>query len=119
MDEHSKSKINKVLLQLRQAFQFALWEFDKLVAWDTVSIDKTLRLVADKTGAKFRDLVRPFYVAIAGSAQSLPLFDSMELLGRDVCRERLRRSLTVVGGVSANEAKAWAKLLAAEAAAEE
>lgn len=111
------NKLNE--LQLRQAFQFALWEFDKLAAWDTVSIDKTLRLVADKTGAKFRDLVRPFYVAIAGSAQSLPLFDSMELLGRDVCRERLRRSLTVVGGVSANEAKAWAKLLAAEAAAEE
>jgi len=111
------NKLNE--LQLRQAFQFALWEFDKLVAWDVASIDKTLRLVADKTGTKFRDLVRPFYVAIAGSAQSLPLFDSMELLGRDVCRERLRRSLTVVGGVSANEAKAWAKLLAAEAAAEE
>ncbi len=111
------NKLNE--LQLRQAFHFALAEFDKLAAWDTASIDKTLRLVADKTGVKFRDLVRPFYVAIAGSAQSLPLFDSMELLGRDVVRERLRRSLAVVGGVSAKEAKEWAKLLAAEAATEE
>ncbi|WP_428248558.1 glutamate--tRNA ligase [Ferrovibrio sp.] len=111
------NKLNET--QLRQVFQFGLWEFDKLVSWEAGTIDKTLRFIADKAGVKFRDLVRPFYVAITGSAQSLPLFDSMELLGRDVVRERLRRSLSVVGGVSAKEAKEWAKLLAAEAASEE
>jgi glutamyl-tRNA synthetase len=111
------NKLNET--QLRQVFQFGLWEFDKLVSWEAGAIDKTLRFIADKAGVKFRDLVRPFYVAITGSAQSLPLFDSMELLGRDVVRERLRRSLTVVGGVSSKEAKEWAKLLAEEASVEE
>ncbi len=49
-----------------------------------------MRGVADTLGRKFRDVVRPFYVAIAGSPTALPLFDSMVLLGRDLTRERLR-----------------------------
>ena len=35
-------------------------------------------------------------VAIAGSAQSTPLFDSMEILGKDLCRARLRKALDVI-----------------------
>ena len=56
---------------------------------------------------KFRDLSRVYYVAISGSQTSLPLFDSMELLGRDLCRERFRVALDVLGGVSAKEQKEW------------
>jgi glutamyl-tRNA synthetase len=56
---------------------------------------------------KFRDLSRVYYVAMTGSATSLPLFDSMELLGRDICRERCRVALESFGGVSAKEQKEW------------
>jgi glutamyl-tRNA synthetase len=48
---------------------------------------------------KLRDLLRPFYVAIAGSSTSTPLFDSMEILGKDICRARLRRALELVQAV--------------------
>jgi hypothetical protein len=41
-----------------------------------------------------------FYVAISGSPQSLPLFDSMLLLGRDLVRERLRVALERLGGAT-------------------
>ncbi len=46
-------------------------------------------------------------MALTGSPTSLPLFESMELLGRDIVRERLRVALDVLGGVSAKEQKAW------------
>ena len=47
-------------------------------------------------GKKMRDVARPFYVAITGSPTSIPLYDSMELLGRDVVRERLRNALELM-----------------------
>ena len=31
----------------------------------------------------------PFFVAIAGTATSIPVFDSMEILGSDMTRRRL------------------------------
>jgi glutamyl-tRNA synthetase len=79
--------------ELRTAFAGALARFDALTVWDHPSIERVLRAVGDELGKKFRDVVRPFYVAITGSPTSIPLFDAMELLGRDVCRERLRRAL--------------------------
>jgi hypothetical protein len=47
---------------------------------------------------------------MTGSPTSLPLFDSMELLGRDLARERFRVALDVFGGVSAKEQKEWQAL---------
>jgi glutamyl-tRNA synthetase len=51
---------------------------------------------SEKCQIKLRDFLRPFYVAIAGSATSTPLFDSMEILGRDLCRARIRRALELL-----------------------
>jgi hypothetical protein len=44
---------------------------------------------------------------MTGSATSVPLFDAMELLGRDLVRERLRAALEALGGVTAAEQKNW------------
>jgi glutamyl-tRNA synthetase len=81
---------------LRAAFAQALAELDALPEWTLPGIEGVLRGVADALGRKFRDVVRPFYVAIAGSPTALPLFDSMVLLGRDLTRERLRRALATL-----------------------
>ncbi len=43
----------------------------------------------------------------------MALFESMALLGRDMCRERLRVALETLGGVSAKEQKAWQRESAA------
>ena len=51
---------------------------------------------SDSFQIKLRDFLRPFYVAIAGSPTSTPLFDSMEILGRDLCRARLRNAQEVL-----------------------
>lgn len=82
--------------EIRRAFELALGEFDVLPAWNASGVEATIKSVAAKLEKKVREVARPFYVAITGSATSIPLFDSMELLGRDLVRERLRDALALL-----------------------
>ena len=100
-------------LAMRQAYQLALWEIDGLREWNVASIEGALKRVADALGKKFRDVARPFYVAITGSPTSVPLYDAMALLGRDLVRERVRNALELLGTPSNKEQTEWKKLLAA------
>ena len=69
-----------------------------------------MKKIAGTLDVKVRDVTRPFYVAITGSPTSVPLFDAIELLGRDIVRERLRHALELAGTPSAAELKEWKKL---------
>jgi len=91
----------------RKALALAMWRLDAVSSYDKATIEVVLKETAVELEQKFKDLVRLYYVAISGSPTSLPLFDSMELLGRDLCRERFRVALDALGGVSAKEQKAW------------
>jgi len=77
----------------RQALTLGLSEFDALPAWNAFAIETSFKRIAERLDKKLRDVTRPFYVAITGSPTSIPLYDSMELLGRDLVRERLRNAL--------------------------
>lgn len=100
-------------LAIRRAFVLAQTGFDALPEWELGGIETVVRHVADAQAAKLRDLVRPFYVAVTGGAQSLPLFDSMVLLGRDLVRERLRVALERLGGATNAELEGWRREWAA------
>ena len=78
-------------------------------SWETGEIEAVLKGVAAAVDVKLRDVTRPFYVAITGSATSVPLYDAIEILGRDIVRERLRHALKVLGGVTSSELKEWQK----------
>jgi glutamyl-tRNA synthetase len=106
-DELRAGKLDDV--SLRKALQLASWGFDALPHWQTADIEAVLKDVAARLDAKLRDVTRPFYVAITGSATSVPLYDAIDILGRDIVRERLRVALEVLGGVSSAELKEWAK----------
>jgi glutamyl-tRNA synthetase len=67
--------------------------------------------VAAALRKKPREVARPFYVAVTGSPTSIPLYDSMELLGRDMVRERLRDALAVLGPPSNREKEEWQSML--------
>ena len=82
--------------QTREALSLALGELDALPAWNAVAIETAIKGVAEQLDKKPRDVARPFYVAITGSPTSIPLYDSMELLGRDLVRERLRNALDLL-----------------------
>lgn len=90
-----RAKLDDV--EMRKAFILALSELDALPVWDALGIETVLNRVAEALGKKTRDVARPFYVAITGSPTSIPLFDSMELLGRDLVRERLRAAIALLG----------------------
>ena len=47
-------------------------------------------------GKKLRVVTPPLFVAVSGSQRSLPLFDSMALLGRSVVRQRLKVAIQVL-----------------------
>ncbi len=97
----------------RKLVVLALAAFDALPAWNVADIEAAVRNLSERAGVKLRDAVRPLYVAVTGSAQSVPLFDSMALLGRDLVRERLRVALEVLGGATNAESESWRKLLVA------
>lgn len=74
-------------------------DLEKILEWNVETIDQELRSVADKLGKKLRVVTPPLFVAVSGSARSLPLFDSMALLGRSVVRQRLKVAATVVASM--------------------
>jgi glutamyl-tRNA synthetase len=74
-------------------FRIALWEFEKMRAWDGDSLQSCIARIAEKEGLKLRDAVLPFFVAMTGSPASTPLFESMAILGSDLVRRRLHHAL--------------------------
>ena len=97
--------------QQRQAYQLALWQFDKLAEWDKPSVEGVLRDTATRLDLKFKFMVRAFFIAITGSPTSVPLFEATVHLGRDIVRERLRHALEILGNPSKKELKSWEELL--------
>jgi len=81
------------------------------IEWTKDQIESMFRDLATKMEIKLRDLLPPFYVAIGGRPASTPLFDSMEILGRDISRMRLRHALTLLGGPQSEEKQRWLKKL--------
>ena len=60
---------------------------------------------SERNDIKLRNLLAPMFIAVSGSSRSLPLFDSMSILGRSVVRQRLKQAeLAVKAGVEAAKA---------------
>jgi glutamyl-tRNA synthetase len=59
--------------------------------WTTAAVEQTLHgALVDRLGLKPRNAYGPIRVAVTGRGVSPPLFESMELLGRDRSLARLR-----------------------------
>jgi glutamyl-tRNA synthetase len=65
-------------------------------SWEHEALEQEYRALADRLEVKFRDFTAPIRVAITGHSVSPPLFESMEVLGRDVCVLRLRQAVQLV-----------------------
>ena len=72
----------------------------QLDAWDAASIEESLKAsLVDGLGLKPRKAYGPVRVAISGRTVSPPLYESMELLGRERSTARLGAGLEAAGGV--------------------
>jgi len=85
---------------LVKGMQFALWRLEAQRHWTRDSVWADLKGIADAMGVKVKDFLAPLFVAIAGSSASFSVVDSMELLGPDMSRARIRHAIEVLGGVS-------------------
>ena len=95
--------------ELKEMFQIAIWKLEAERAFTGEAIENVFRGLAERFDVSLRDLSRPFYVAITGAKASTPLFQSMEILGLDLVRMRLRRAIESLGGISAKRLKALEK----------
>ena len=85
--------------------QCVLWVLEREQTFTADVIQGQFRRLSEALGLSMRDLTRPFYVAMSGETVSLPLFQSMEILGPDLVRARIRRAIDVLGGISGKRMK--------------
>ena len=85
--------------------QFYLWACEARRDWQRDGLFADAKQLADGLGVKIKDFLFPVFVAIAGTAASFSVVDSMELLGADLSRARLRHAVELLGGVSKKQTK--------------
>lgn len=74
----------------------ALSLFEKLNGWTTANLEKETRGLAGKKGWKVPDLFMLLRVAVTGQAVSPPLFECMEVLGKEKTISRVKGALKVL-----------------------
>ena len=65
---------------------------ERLSQWSAEAIEAALKGICEELGEKPRQVFGPIRVAVTGSRISPGLYESLELLGRDVALARLRRA---------------------------
>ncbi|WP_430496902.1 glutamate--tRNA ligase [Micromonospora trifolii] len=68
----------------------AVAAFEALESWDTESLKSTLEAVGAERGLKLGKTQAPVRVAVTGRTVGLPLFESLEVLGRERTLTRIR-----------------------------
>ena len=88
-----------------KVLQFVAWHLEDIKVWHRDRIEQSLMQLAEVSGFKIRDFLFPVFIAIAGTAVSTSVIDSMAVLGLDLSRARLRHGLATLGGISNKQLK--------------
>ena len=91
--------------QLLTVLQFAVWRLESVQSWERDNIFNALKAVADAMEIKMKPFLAPLFIAIAGSSASISVMDSMNLLGADMSRARLRHAIDLLGGIGKKKLK--------------
>ncbi len=95
--------------QIIEIVQFATWKLETLPEWTEENIFKTLKGLSAALDIKLRDMMAPFFIAIAGSTSSTPVMNSMFIIGADMTMARLRHAIEVLGGLGKKKLKTLEK----------
>lgn len=92
--------------------QVMIWHMDAHEAWDRTGFENASRAVAEVFGAHYKKTVIPLlFASLMGKRQGPPLFDSAQLLGKDMVRARLLGAIEFLGGIGIKKTdhlkKAW------------
>jgi len=82
---------DRTAVETAKAFRLLLEEhLDPIPEWSAESVEAAMRAFCEKTGWTAKQLFMPVRVAVTGRAATPPLFETMAVLGKEVCRRRLR-----------------------------
>jgi glutamyl-tRNA synthetase len=77
-----------------------LEELDLVLAqvepFDLASLESAVHAYAESTGRKMGDVVNPLRVAVTGQGIGPGLYDCLAILGRDLCRARVRQTVEML-----------------------
>ncbi|MFC2020085.1 glutamate--tRNA ligase, partial [Chloroflexota bacterium] len=76
-----------------QALEAALEKLRLMEAFSTEALEAVLRPLAEELGLKAGQLFGTLRVAVTGQTATPPLFETMAVLGREVCLKRLEEAL--------------------------
>ena len=83
----------------QETLQAAKEAVASLAAWSHEALEGALRALAEERGVKAGDLFMLLRVAVTGRPISPPLFESMEVLGRERCLARIDAALGHLGAI--------------------
>lgn len=83
--QHAGSETMALVERLR----LVQWEIEQITEWNAETVRGVFERVSALENVKLKKLLPVFFIAISGAKVSLPLFDSMVLLGRDLCLRRI------------------------------
>lgn len=94
--------------------QTMIWHMDENENWGSSGVNQASRAVAEFFDINHKKIVMPvLFASLMGKTQGPPLFDSAGILGKDLIRARLLRSIEFLGGISNKKGdalkKAWEK----------
>jgi glutamyl-tRNA synthetase len=105
LNEESFASVPGTRESIVKVLQFALWCLEMQRQWTRDALWDALKALADALGIKVKDFLAPLFVAISGTSASFSVVDSMEILGPDMSRARVRHAIEVLGGVSKKSMK--------------
>ncbi|MCA2960262.1 MAG: glutamate--tRNA ligase [Silvanigrellales bacterium] len=83
--------------QTAEALAEAMEALEPVEEWSSANIQATFEAFLAKSGLKAKDVYMPFRIAVTGKKDSPPLFDSVEVLGKEIVRRRVRLCVQFLG----------------------
>ncbi|GAB4227771.1 MAG: glutamate--tRNA ligase [Chlamydiales bacterium] len=88
-------------IQAACILQMMIWYMEVRESWGREGFETASREVALRCEINHKKMVMPLlFAAITGKRQGPPLFDSVELLGKERTRARLLKAIEFLGGIS-------------------
>jgi glutamyl-tRNA synthetase len=75
---------------------------EPMLDWKAEAIEGALRAFLEASGWSTKELFMPVRVAVTGRTATPPLFETMEVLGKERCRRRLRRAAELLKTMKAD-----------------
>jgi len=100
-NEHPQVSVEELVgklepLEVAKLLKICEWELEKISNWERDNIFNLFKNLSEVEGKKLKELLPLFFVAVSGKKISLPLFDSIAILGPDLVRVRIRKALEVL-----------------------